>query len=333
MKQDIERKLTTDMCFSKDAVSQILLHVFGTKNGPTFYEGLVDCDSADEFDFKLQEFEEDWKQLEISHPASPLNFFSWFQKYHAEEFKSCMLKPVRQAAGLGSEFFTNDSEAINSAIKQFLKFKKLDWPTFNENMKRFVLDQQEEVSKTIVGTGQYNLKEEYCHFAITPSRWFTALTVEQKEKAKRKLQIACVDDISCVKKWMHIEIPQSKNYDSLRSKKKGLLQSEVSQIEDEELKEGSKIELLQNEEDGSGRYEEEDGSGQYEEDGSEQSKEDGESSNTSTNLNLKTKGHVQHIISGKESNTWSWLPIILVSLHWFCDKFGPKLLIFLGVTK
>ena len=37
------------------------------------------------------------------------------------------------AAGLGdppSEFCTNDSEAINSALKQFLGFKKSDWPVF-----------------------------------------------------------------------------------------------------------------------------------------------------------------------------------------------------------
>ena len=52
--------------------------------------------------------------------------------------------------------------------------------------------------------------------------------------------------------------------------------------------------MLQNEEDGSGQYEEEDGSGQY--------KEDGEPSNASTSQNLKTKGHVQQHISGKESN-------------------------------
>ena len=59
-----------------------------------------------------------------------------------------MLHSVRQAAGLGdppSEYFTNDSEAINSAVKHFLKFKKSDWPTFNEKMNKFVTDQQEEV--------------------------------------------------------------------------------------------------------------------------------------------------------------------------------------------
>ena len=255
MRQDIERKLTTDMCFSKDVVSRILSQIFGEKIGPTFYEGLVDCDSEDQFDCKLKELEEEWGQLETHKSANPLSFFNWFQRYHADEFKSCMLRPVRQAAGLGdppSEFFTNDSEAINSAIKQYLKFKKLDWPTFNENMKRFIMEQQEEVSKSIVGMGQYILKEEYHHLAVTPSRWFTALTVEQKENSKRKLQNASVDDVSHEKRWMqNNEVQQSKHHDLLQCKEKELLESKrvkEPQDEGEKLKENGEIQLLLSEE-------------------------------------------------------------------------------------
>lgn len=292
MRQDIERKLTTDMCFPKDAVSHVLSQIFGEKIGPTFYEGLVDCDSEDQFDFKLKELEVEWRQLETSKSASPQNFFNWFQKYHAEEFKSCMLRPVRQAAGLGdppSEFFTNDSEAINSAIKQYLKFKKLDWPTFNESMKRFVMDQQEEVSKSIVGTGQYILKDDYRHLAVTPSRWFTALTVEQKENSKRKLQIASVDDISREKRWMQNEIQQSKNNDLLQCKEKDLLQSKdirEPQVEGEELQGSSEIGLLLNEE---------------EEEAAAQHEGDNVPSYVSMGQNLKGNRHVQQSIENKLS--------------------------------
>ena len=71
------------MCFPKDAVSLILSQIFGEKIGPTFYDRLADCDSEDQFDFKLKELEEEWGQLEISKSASPFNFFNWFLKYHA----------------------------------------------------------------------------------------------------------------------------------------------------------------------------------------------------------------------------------------------------------
>ena len=163
------------------------------------------------------------------------------------------------------------SEAINSAIKQYLKFKKLDWPTFNENMKRFVMDQQEEVSKSIVGMGQYILKEDYHHLAVTPSRWFTALTVEQKENSKRKLQNASMDDISPEKRWMQNEIQQSMNNDLLQCKEKDLLQSKEPQVEGEELQGNDEIQLLLSEE---------------EEEASAQNEEDNESNNASNLITM-----------------------------------------------
>ena len=53
MRQDIQRKMTTDMGFPNDIISELLADIFGNKDGPTFYEGLVDCNSEDEFDSKL----------------------------------------------------------------------------------------------------------------------------------------------------------------------------------------------------------------------------------------------------------------------------------------
>ena len=106
-----------------------------------------------------------------------------------------MLRPIRIAAGLGdppSEFCTNDSEAINSSIKQFLHFKKSDWPIFNNKMKSFVMEQHEEVCKAVIGTGQYSLRKEYESLSVAPSDWFTTLNDEQRENAKRKFQEACV---------------------------------------------------------------------------------------------------------------------------------------------
>ena len=58
----------------------------------------------------------------------------------------------------------------------------------------FVSSQEEEVCKSIIGLGQYSLKEEYQHLSIAPSRWFTALSDDQKKDAQRKFQQASVDD-------------------------------------------------------------------------------------------------------------------------------------------
>ena len=142
----------------------------------------------------LEERWEEYEYLRCKLSDGQINFFSWFKKYHAEEVKSTMLCPIRIAAGLGdpsSEFCTNDSEAIYSSIKQFLHFKKVNWPIFNK-MKHFVMEQHEEVCKAVIGTGQYSLKKEYESLSVAPSNWYTVLYDEQRKNAKRKFQEACV---------------------------------------------------------------------------------------------------------------------------------------------
>ena len=172
MSQDIQRK-ANDMGFPADATTELLSHVSGTKSGPTFFEGMIDCNSESEFEAKLLLVEAKWRHYEQSRSmrGGQLAFFDWFKRYHAEEIKCSMLCSVRQATGLGdppSQYYTNDSKSINSAVKQHLQFKKSDWSGFNEKMKKFVMNQQEEICKAILGTGQYVLKEKYMHLAISP---------------------------------------------------------------------------------------------------------------------------------------------------------------------
>ena len=104
-----------------------------------------------------------------------------------------MFKPVRVAAGLGdplSEFCT-----INSALKQFLGFKKNEWPVFNEKINEFVLEQEKEADKCILGIGQYSLLEGYEHLKVSSAKWFTAFNKEQKANVLCKFHTASVDDI------------------------------------------------------------------------------------------------------------------------------------------
>ena len=71
--------------------------VFGNKEGPTFFEGLVDCSSEQDFDSKLSMLEERWDGFECLRDRvtnDGIDFFSWFNKYHAEDVKSAMLRPI-----------------------------------------------------------------------------------------------------------------------------------------------------------------------------------------------------------------------------------------------
>ena len=195
MKQNIQRKLSVDLGLPQEQTVKIMRDIFGGKCGPTFYEGLVDASTQSEFDAKLSQLKHAWSDELLSTVG--LSFHAWLTKYHASEIKECMLKPVRVAAGLGdppSEFCTNDSEAINSTLKQFLHFKRSDWPTFNEKIKAFVIEQQKEVEKAILGMGQYRVKREYQQFCVSSSKWFTSFTKEQKQHALAKFHKASVDD-------------------------------------------------------------------------------------------------------------------------------------------
>ena len=190
MKGDIKRKLTNDFKLPDSVATEILNDIFGFRVGPNFQEGLVDSNSEDELFEKLSLVKDKWKRIEDDNKCtSSTSFHEWFLKYHAKEFVDSMLKPVRTAAGLGdppAEFNTNDSESTNSAVKQFLQFKKSDWPTFNEKIKKYIVLQQEEIDKSIVGIGQYVLKPEFQHLAIAPRKWFTSFTEKQKLSAQEK---------------------------------------------------------------------------------------------------------------------------------------------------
>jgi hypothetical protein len=196
LKQNIHRKLTIDMGATEQQTSEILSHIFGMKSGPKFFEGLVDAPDESSFDKKLEHLKSTWEEMFVADKQG-LSFYSWFIKYHAKVIKTNMLKPVRQSAGFGdppAEFCTNDSEAINSTLKQFLNFQKLDWPVFNEKIKEFVLEQQSEVEKSVVGIGQYIIREEYLQFRVSQSKWFTSLSADQRKTALKKFHCASVDD-------------------------------------------------------------------------------------------------------------------------------------------
>ena len=94
LRQNIRRKLTSDMGVKEDQASEILSHIFGIKSGPTFFEGLVDAEDENIFEKKLAIFHTEWNKV-CEGGTNGLSFYSWFVKYHAKTIISNMLKPVR----------------------------------------------------------------------------------------------------------------------------------------------------------------------------------------------------------------------------------------------
>ena len=76
--------------------------VFDRKQHGTTHEGLVDSSSKQEFDEKLQELEQVWKDYELPYcPENGPRFYRSFVAYQSEVKKHHMCRDIREAAGLG----------------------------------------------------------------------------------------------------------------------------------------------------------------------------------------------------------------------------------------
>ncbi len=109
-----------------DNVPKYPSEIFGSQQGSTFMEGLVDSSSSDEFDENLQVLEVIWNNRE-QQINSPPQFFSYFKKNKVAVFKDSMIKPVRIKGGLGDppvENHNNCPECMNNVIKMKVDRKR-----------------------------------------------------------------------------------------------------------------------------------------------------------------------------------------------------------------
>ena len=94
---------------------------------------------------------------------------------HPTDIKECTLRALKEKVGMGSPpkpFYTNDSESLSAVIKEKVDYKKHQWPIFNDKMKQLVDQSQQEVEKAIIGTGRYQMKEQYRHLIVDQKSGF-----------------------------------------------------------------------------------------------------------------------------------------------------------------
>ena len=179
LQQNIESHLREQQ-FSSAAIAQYTHDIFGWRDSDgEYHEGLVDCDNISCFDSSLLSLKSKWDQLEqddfhdrVYHKAG---FYDWFTRYKADDFRHCTLRSLREDIGLGSPpsaFRTNDSESINALLKESLGYKKHQWGVFNEKVKKVVKQQQQDMSKAIIGHGQYQICPQYSFLSVSGDKWF-----------------------------------------------------------------------------------------------------------------------------------------------------------------
>ena len=169
-------------------MQEFVADIFGKRIGNTHQNGLVDCQSLEEFDESLTRLKSLWDLREKPYaPSSRPRFFHYFVQYQADVIRYHMRKDLRESVGLGSPpttFTTNASESINAAIKRKVYFKKSGWPEFNENMKHlkhFVESQREEIVRALSGSGMYRLCPEFSHYGVSSQVWVKMRTEQRRD--------------------------------------------------------------------------------------------------------------------------------------------------------
>ncbi|XP_028413858.1 uncharacterized protein LOC114536703 [Dendronephthya gigantea] len=169
-KANIERELIS-RGITGNAKKEFVCEIFGKQEGDIKYFGLVDCESEEEFDEKLQQLQPIWEEREIvtENKERKQTMFEWFKREKAQDIKDSMLRPIRTEAGLGnppSEYTNNDPEAANFIIKHGLHFNPNKPHEFIENVKEIILTQQRNEDRAVFGKGPYRVREGFTHLSV-----------------------------------------------------------------------------------------------------------------------------------------------------------------------
>jgi len=190
-RQNIERKLQ-ELGVSSVIIKEYKKDIFGD---PEYLQlGLVDTASKSELESKLANLQNRWNKLEKPF-HSPPEFHSWFLEHSLEVVASCMLRPLREQAGLGSPptpYYTNDVESKNSILKQHVQHKGLQLPEFVESMKSLITQQRSEVEKAVAIYGEYRLVSNCSNLACDRQKWFKMSEKQRQSKINRFMKAPAV---------------------------------------------------------------------------------------------------------------------------------------------
>ena len=210
---------------SGQIADEFVADIFGKRSGSTYYEGLVDSASEEEFSERLNNCMHTWNARETKHTCSEApKFYDYFMRYKVQAVCFCMRKDIRQKAGLGfppSIFTTNSSESINSVLKLKVNFKESEWPEFNDKVRVLVKQQREEVIRALSSRGQYRLLPEYSHYTVSAVEW-------GKMRPEQRRQIIARFDKATLKS--RLSVPQLCNQKDVNKEKHLSIRVEDSNI-------------------------------------------------------------------------------------------------------
>ena len=181
VRRNVKSKLQ-EVGISEKVRNVILADIFGKKCGSHYEEGLTDSSAEKMYDRVFNALVKKWEKLDVAENVLQ-KFVSWFKVNKESVIKKCMLKPVREKAGLGkppTAFTTNASESINALIKKKVDYKRNELPVFLKELKEAIDEQDNEISRALIGRGKYTVRSELKRFQKTETQWFTKMKESER---------------------------------------------------------------------------------------------------------------------------------------------------------
>lgn len=193
-------------------IKQILADTFGT----SVEKGLIHA-SSKEFPEKLKVLEQQWDALEKTHKISKSCIFKWFKINVASIIRDNLNRELISSLGVDGEKYTqNNSEAANALVKRYVNFQKQDIFRFVTDLEECVQEQQNEVSKSILGLGRWNLECSYSHMKQDRSIWFGSMSQAQKQQAVSSFRagdtsaaVVSTSAASCASRQVEVSTPSA----------------------------------------------------------------------------------------------------------------------------
>ena len=177
------------------------MDVFGKTEDGIHTEGLVDAESPSAFEEKLEELQDVWDDRERTcNPGKKSMFFDWFISNKAEEIVTNMIRPIREAAGLGcppSPYYTNDNECMNSVMHGKTQYKASQWDQFNISMQELVKQSYQLLELAVLDRGVARFRPVYKYLTVDQLKWIK-MTPKQRELYLHKVATTkVVGSLSC----------------------------------------------------------------------------------------------------------------------------------------
>ena len=194
LEDDIMRKFMSIPHLTADMRKKIMTDIFGSEIMQI--KGRIDFESEAQFEDHCYSCYRKWDTLERSNGGSIIpQFSSYFKTYIEQDMKQGALLFKRRLAGLGDNFFYNNStESVNFRFKNKIRQKKSVCETSGRpaskcslaeavDIYREMLEEYERnADRAIVGSGPFLLAPKFSLFHVPENTW--AQTSSENRKSK-----------------------------------------------------------------------------------------------------------------------------------------------------